>query len=149
MLPDYYCTKVDRASMAHALEVRPPFLDHRVVELCARLPDAWKLRRGRGKVALREAARGLVPEEVLARKKHGFDVPVGDWLRGELAGFAREALAGRDAATRGWFRGGAVARMLEEHVRGTRERGRLLYALLALELWARRWLPAPSAAAAA
>jgi asparagine synthase (glutamine-hydrolysing) len=141
LLPDYYLTKVDRASMAHALEVRPPFLDHRIVEACARMPDAWKLRgAGPGKRILRRAVQGLVPREVRARPKHGFDVPVGAWLEGELAPLAREMLLGPGAMARELFRPGAVERIVADHVGRRRARGALLYALLMLELWGRRWL---------
>src|SRR5262249_25023355 len=83
-LPDDILNKADRMSMAHSLEVRPPFLDHRIVEFAATLPASLKIRGSRQKILLRELMRDKLPASVLSRKKVGFDIPAHDWLRGCL-----------------------------------------------------------------
>src|SRR5262249_42344253 len=89
-LPDDYLVKVDRASMAWGLEVRPPLLDHELLELAARIPAVWKVRHGRTKWLLRQVCRQRLPAAVSARRKQGFEIPVDAWLRGPL----REMFAG-------------------------------------------------------
>ncbi len=84
-LPDDILYKCDRMSMAHSLEVRPPFLDHRIVEFAARLPEHLKVRGSELKFLLRRTMKGKLPGEVLTRKKEGFDIPAHDWLRGPAA----------------------------------------------------------------
>ena len=83
-LPDDILYKCDRMSMAHSLEVRPPFLDHRIVEFAASLPERLKIRGSRQKYLLRELMRDKLPASVLHRKKEGFDIPAHEWLRGVL-----------------------------------------------------------------
>jgi asparagine synthase (glutamine-hydrolysing) len=95
-LTDDICVKVDRASMAVSMEVRSPFLDHKFMEVAARIPSDMKLRNGTGKHILRQAIRELLPEDSLERPKHGFAVPVAEWFRGELREQAYEVLFERD-----------------------------------------------------
>jgi asparagine synthase (glutamine-hydrolysing) len=138
--------KSDIASMAHSLELRSPFLDHRVVELGLSLPDHLK-RRGRlGKVALRRAFAEDLPPIVAQRGKTGFGVPLAAWFRKELRPLARELLLGDRAASRGWFRPDAVQRLFDEHDRHTADHGHRLWALMMLELWQRAHVDAPPAA---
>ncbi len=138
LMVDGILTKVDRASMAVGLEVRPPLLDHRLVELCAGMPDDLKLRRGRGKILLRRLLARWLGESVAARPKRGFDVPVDAWLRGPLRPMVGDLLLAADARCREWLEPRAVARLAGEHARGRRSYGLPLWALLNLELWARR-----------
>ena len=133
-------TKVDIASMAHGLETRPPFLDHRVVELAARMPVRHKFRWGRGKWILRRAFGDLLPPEVQKRPKMGFGVPLDHWFRGPLADLAREVLLDGRTLGRGLFRPQAVRGLVESHVSGRFDHSYRLWALLVLELWQRRWL---------
>ena len=139
-LPCDLMTKVDVASMAHGLECRQPFLDHRLVELAARMPLVEKFRRGRGKRILLEAFGDLLPREIRRRGKMGFGVPLDRWFRGPLAGFAREVLSDRRTLDRGYFRPEATNRLLDDHLSGRFDHSYRLWALLVLELWQRRWL---------
>jgi len=139
-LPCDLMTKVDIASMAHGLETRPPFLDHRVVELAARMPLRHKFRWGRGKRILRQAFADLLPREIRKRPKMGFGVPLDHWFRGPLASFAREVLLDRRTLGRGMFRPEAVRGLVEAHLSGRFDHSYRLWALLVLELWQRRWV---------
>jgi len=139
-LPCDLMTKVDIASMAHGLETRPPFLDHRVVELAARMPLRHKFRWGRGKRILRAAFGDLLPREIRKRRKMGFGVPLDHWFRGPLASFAREVLLDRRTLGRGMFRPEAVRGLVEAHLSGRFDHSYRLWALLVLELWQRRWV---------
>lgn len=126
--------KVDRASMANSLEVRAPLLDHRVVEFAASLPGRLKIRGGSKKYLLKRAFGQVLPERVFARPKHGFTVPLGRWLRGELACVMEEALTsnpGLESILDIAF----VRRLLEDHRSGRREHGTLLWSVLNFALW--------------
>jgi asparagine synthase (glutamine-hydrolysing) len=135
-LPDDILVKVDIASMTHALEARAPLVDHHVVELGAALPGPLKLRAGKGKHIFKRAFADLVPSEILNRRKKGFSLPTGPWLRGRLYGFARETLLSDAARARGLFRPEAVADLLERH-RAGEDHGERLWNLIVLETWQR------------
>jgi len=139
-LPCDLMTKVDIASMAHGLECRQPFLDHRVVELAARMPLREKFRLGKGKRILRETFADLLPNPIRRRKKMGFGVPIDHWFRGPLAGFVEEVLTDRGTLQRGFFRQEVVRRLVQEHIGGQFDHSYRLWALLVLELWQRRWV---------
>jgi len=134
-------TKVDRASMACSLEVRVPLLDRRVVELAATLPPWLKLRRLTTKYALKRAMRGLLPDDIIARPKKGFGVPLGRWFRGELAPLLRDVCSPEAIRREGLFRPEVVERLLREHHEGRRDHRKKLYTLLAWQLWAARYRP--------
>ncbi len=138
-LPCDLMTKVDIASMAHALECRQPFLDYRVVELAASLPIGMKYRRGRGKRLLRAAFGDLLPREIWNRKKMGFGVPLEHWFRNELRELTHDVLLGDAARNRGYFRPEAVREMVESHESGSFNHCYRLWSLLVLELWLQRW----------
>ena len=139
-LPCDLMTKVDVASMAHGLECRQPFLDHRVVELAARMPLELKFRRGRGKQILVETFADLLPKAIRRRPKMGFGVPLDHWFRHELKDFAREVLLDPGTLARGYFRPQVVARLLDDHQAGRFDHSIRLWALLVLELWQREWV---------
>ncbi len=146
-LPGRMLVKVDRASMAHGLEIRPPLLDHELVEWAAGLPAALKLRGMEGKVILKRALEPLVPHELLYRPKQGFTLPLAAWLRGELRprldALSREG--GRLAET-GFFDPGGLQRLVEAHVSGRRDHTPALWALLMFDAFlARMRRPAPAA----
>lgn len=143
-LPDDILTKVDIASMAHALEVRSPFLDHVLLERMAQLPGAWKLHGLRGKQLLRRAVRDLLPRPILTRRKKGFSLPLNRWLREELAEMSWDLLTDGTARDRGLWQPAAVVRLLEEHRAGIDHSDRL-WSLLVLELWHRTYVdPSPN-----
>ena len=135
-------TKVDRASMACSLEVRVPMLDRRVVELAASLPPDLKLRGFTTKYILKRALAGLVPREILHRKKKGFGIPVARWFRGELRELLHDACSPDIIRRGGLFRPEAVLRLMVEHAEGRRDHRKKLYTLLAYQLWASRYRPA-------
>jgi len=139
-LPCDLMTKVDIASMAHGLECRQPLLDHRVVELAAKMPLHYKYRRGRGKRLLLETFGHLLPQEILHRPKMGFGVPLDSWFRGPLAAFAKSLLLDRRATSRGIFRPGGVSQLLDEHISGRADHSYRLWALVVLEMWQRKWV---------
>jgi len=141
-LPGDLLVKADLASMAASLELRAPLLDHEVVELGLSLPDRLKASRTRGKLALRRAFAAELPPQVLDAPKRGFGVPIARWLREDLRELARDALLDDAARARGWFRPGAVERLLREHADGVVDHGARLWALLMLELWQRTHLDA-------
>ena len=143
-LPGDLLLKADIASMAHSLELRSPFLDHEVVELGLALPNHLKVRGREGKVALRRAFARDLPENVAARGKTGFGVPLGRWFREDLRELAHDVLA----TDRGWFRIDTVSRLLQEHERGRADHGHRLWCLLMLELWVREHVEAPALVAA-
>ncbi len=124
-------------SMAHSLELRSPFLDHRLVEFVARLPDRHKVRMMSRKYILRKAFADMLPPSILRLPKRGFEIPVSTWLRGPLYETARELLLDDGLARRGYFRPEAIARLLAEHRNGQFDHGRRLWALMIFEMWHR------------
>jgi asparagine synthase (glutamine-hydrolysing) len=134
-LPDDILAKVDRASMAVALETRVPFLDHRVAELAARIPLDMKVRGGRGKHILRELLYGMVPRELVERPKAGFGIPVGQWIKGPLRPWAEELLDPGRLRAEGWFDAQAVSRRWRDHLSGVRESTPALWAILMFQAW--------------
>ena len=133
-LADDLLMKVDKMTMAHALEARTPFLDYRVVEYAFRLPAALKLSRTQNKVLLRRVARRWLPNAMVARKKHGFSVPIAEWLRGGLRETLQESLS---PATQAWLNPDAVRVLAQEHASGRADRSRELWAILCFALWHR------------
>jgi asparagine synthase (glutamine-hydrolysing) len=134
-LVDDLLVKTDRASMAHSLEARVPYLDTIVTNLALALPTRHKVRGLRKKVLLRRAAEPLLPRQIVYGKKRGFSIPAAAWLRGDLEPFARETLAAERLERQGYFRPEAVARLLDDHVSGREDLSRQLWGLLAFTLW--------------
>jgi asparagine synthase (glutamine-hydrolysing) len=132
---------VDRASMACGLEVRAPFLDPALVELTGRIPPQLKLRGWQMKHILKRALRGRLPESVLRRRKQGFGVPVGPWLRGPLRGVLEQRLAPDRVARLGLFDPAVTNRLVAEHIEGRRDHRKLLWALLMFDAWRAHYLP--------
>jgi len=128
---------MDIASMANSLEVRSPLLDHRVMEFSARLPTSMKLHGFRLKHLLKQFAARLFPPEHLKRRKMGFGVPVGQWLRKDLQPLLQDCLLSERGISRGYFRPDAVRTLVREHQSGQQDHTHRLWALLWLELWHR------------
>ncbi|MBS0293711.1 MAG: amidotransferase 1, exosortase A system-associated [Proteobacteria bacterium] len=130
-------TKVDRASMAHSLEVREPLMDHMLVEWLATLPSDFKIRDGQGKAIFKQAYESLLPHDLLYRPKMGFSVPMATWLRGPLKDRVRQALLGERMRDCGYFNPEALRRLIEEHNSGLRDHGTALWMLLMFEAFLR------------
>jgi asparagine synthase (glutamine-hydrolysing) len=138
-LPDDILNKADRMSMAHSLEVRPPFLDHRVVEFAASLPANLKIRGSRQKVLLKELMRNKLPASVLTRKKIGFDIPAHDWLRSCLRSLMLDVLLDGSSEPARLFRRDAIETYIRQHLERKINVGYHLWGLMVLFLWMKKW----------
>jgi asparagine synthase (glutamine-hydrolysing) len=138
-LSDDILYKVDRMSMAHSLEVRPPLLDHRIVEFAASLPEELKIGAGGQKIVLRELMRGKLPSSILNRKKTGFDVPAHDWFRGALRPLLLDTLTPEAVKASGVFDYSSIQSLIRDHTRRRVNVGYQLWGLLTLFLWMERW----------
>ncbi len=138
-LPDDLLVKADRCSMAASLEARAPFLDHVLVQFAAGIPTSLKMKSGKSKYILKRALSGILPKAIIERKKHGFGVPVGSWLRADLSEYARSILLDPKTLARGIFNSEAVQQMLTEHTSGRSDLGHALWTLLTFELWMQRY----------
>ena len=138
-LPDDILAKVDRMSMAHAVEVRPPFLDHRIVEFAASLPPSFKVRGSCQKFILKELMRGKLPTSVLRRRKIGFDIPAHEWLRGPLRSLLLDTLGTGGSEHSGVFRRSGIDETVRRHLERRANLGYHLWGLMILFLWMRRW----------
>ncbi len=138
-LPDDILYKCDRMSMAHSLEVRPPFLDHRIVEFAASLRGNLKVRGGTLKVVLRELMQGKLPPAVIQRQKEGFDIPVHQWMRGALRPLLLDTLTPAAVESTGFFRWNVLEKLMRDHLERRVDIGYHLWGLLTLFLWMKRW----------
>jgi asparagine synthase (glutamine-hydrolysing) len=145
-LPGDLLVKMDIATMAHSLEARSPFLDHRLLEFTARLPAELKLRGASGKHVLKLATRGIVPDEILDRPKMGFGVPLKHWFRGELRDLPRTLLLDPSAHCRRYLVGSEIERLLAEHDHGQYDHATRIWVLIQLEVWHQEVLGARRAA---
>jgi len=134
-LPGDLLPKVDRMSMAHSLEVRVPYLDNQVVDLVLPLPGSVKQSLRRDKILLRKAAEQDLPPSAAARKKRGFEVPIGAWLRGPLRPALLDHLSSETIVRQGLLQPQSVGRLVDEHLGKTEDHGRALWALLVLSHW--------------
>lgn len=138
-LPDDILYKTDRMSMAHSLEVRPPFLDHRLVEFCASLPVDLKIRGNQRKYLLEELMKNKLPPVVLRRKKIGLDIPMHDWLRGPLREMLKDTLAAGAIQRTGVFRAEVIQDYIRRHMERRANVGFHLWGLMMLFLWLNKW----------
>jgi len=139
-LPNDLLVKVDIASMANSLEARSPFLDHKVIEFAASLPENLKMNRFETKSLLKKVAAKLVPREVIYRRKMGFGVPIGNWFRGEMKNFVREILLAEKFLKRGIIKSGMIEKYVREHTAGERDHAFQIWTLLMLELWFQKFI---------
>lgn len=138
-LPGDILVKVDRMSMAHALEVRAPFLDYRVIEFAARLPSNWKIAGGKKKIILQRIFERLLPARVFTRPKQGFTVPLDSWFRGELKNCVEKTLLAQPALAN-YLSLHVVRRVWDEHQSRRSDHGTLLWSLLMFALWHEEYL---------
>ncbi len=139
-LPDCLMVKVDIASMANSLEVRCPFLDHKLVEFAAAIPNSMKREGASGKLILKNLMKGLLPGEIISKQKTGFGIPLGKWFREGLADLLRGMLLDQTAAQRGLFEQSFVKKMVHEQINGLRNWSSRLWAFLFLEMWFREFI---------
>jgi asparagine synthase (glutamine-hydrolysing) len=138
-LPDNLLERGDRMTMAASIESRVPFLDHELAAFVSSLPDNFRVRGMCSKWILREAAKQLIPEEILRRPKVGFRVPVNEWFRTEMRDFLMDHLQGGSAMTRAYYDTRILDRTLADHVGGKQNHEKLLWTLLNLEIWHRQY----------
>jgi asparagine synthase (glutamine-hydrolysing) len=138
-LPDDILYKCDRMSMAHSLEVRPPFLDHRIVEFAGTLPAHLKVNGNKTKFVMRELLKSKLPDLILNRRKEGLDIPAHDWLRGPLRPLLEQELGAESVAKVGIFSPSAIQALVRRHLRREANLGYHLWGLLTLHLWVKRW----------
>jgi len=136
-LPDDLLLKADKMTMANAIELRVPFLDHRMVEYAATLPAASKLHKGTGKVLLRRAMANDLPPAILKRPKKGFPVPIGPWLKTSLRSMVHDALLSRGSVIRDFMDVKTVERVVQQHEHGRFDRSQEIWTLLVFEYWHR------------
>jgi asparagine synthase (glutamine-hydrolysing) len=141
-LPGALLVKMDIATMAHSLEVRSPLLDHRFMEMAARMPASVKLDHGTTKRIFKDALRPWLPDGILDRPKMGFGVPIAPWLRGPLRDLPGAVLLDPRSLERGLFRPEQVERIVERHLSGAEDTSLKIWCLLQLELWLRTFVDA-------
>ncbi len=140
LLPDDFLVKVDRATMAHGLEARPPLLDHELLELAGRIPSQFKVRDKKTKWIFKEAFRAQLPTGILDRKKQGFEIPVDAWLRGPLRDMFQETVLAPGAPVGDLIDQPLARRLYGHHASGVSRVGEVLWSLLVLALWSERYL---------
>jgi asparagine synthase (glutamine-hydrolysing) len=138
-LTDDLLQKVDRMSMAHSLEVRPPYLDHRLIEFAPTLPNHFKVRGRTLKVILKSLMKTKLPPSVIRRPKNGLDIPAHDWFRGSLRQFMEDTLSADAIKRTGLFRPQAIERLKKEHLERRANFGYHLWGLTILFLWIKHW----------
>ncbi len=143
-LVDCILTKLDRASMAVSLEARDPLLDYELVEFAVALPSRWKLQNGTQKYLLKKLLAKYVPPPLFHRPKHGFNMPLSRWLRGELRELAKTYLGEPYLAKQGIFDGGTVRRVVSEHLAGAHDHYPKLYSLLVFQQWHSKYMQSPA-----
>lgn len=139
-LVDDILTKVDRASMAHSLEVRVPLIDHKFMELVASIPPSLKLKGNEGKYVFKKSLKPLLHENTLYRKKKGFCMPVSNWFKAELKPIFEEVVLQNNSYCQDLLNPKTISKIWQQHQEGTRERGMELWAILMFEKWTRKWL---------
>lgn len=140
ILPDDFLVKVDRASMACGLEVRPPLLDHELLELAARVPADWKVHDGETKWIFKKAAESWLPAETIWRPKQGFELPIDAWLRGPLNSMIEETVLAPGSKLDGLIERHEAERLYRAHQSGSGRHGPVLWSLLVLARWAERYM---------
>lgn len=139
-LPDDLLLKADKMTMATAVELRVPFLDHKLIEFCLTLPDEFKLHGRQGKYLLKKSIEKYLPRGIVYRKKRGFPVPIAKWFRENLYEKTRDILLDPRSLARGYFRLGYIEKVLQKHRNGQEDLSRRIFSLLALELWHQKYI---------
>jgi asparagine synthase (glutamine-hydrolysing) len=139
-LPEDLLLKADKMTMATSVELRVPFLDHKLMEFCVSLPDKYRLNGNQGKFLLRQVMEKHLPHEIIHRKKRGFPVPISKWFRTNLQKQIREILLDGKSVGRQYFKVSYIENILDRHAKGREDLSRRIFTLLALELWHRKYI---------
>ena len=139
-IPNDLLVKVDILSMAHALEVRSPFLDHSLMEFVSQLPPQMKLKWGKLKYLVKKAFQKEIPVENLRHRKMGFAIPLAQWIRGHMQETFKEGLLSEQTRIHQYFLADEIHRLFSEHVTGKKDYAHELWALLVLEYWHREFI---------
>jgi asparagine synthase (glutamine-hydrolysing) len=142
-LADHNLNYTDKMSMAAGVEVRVPFLDPDLVALAARIPDSYRQKGGQGKWILKKAMAGVLPREIIYRRKTGFGVPLRAWLRGQLKPMLHDLLGTESLRRRGLFRSALVSKMVQDNDVGRADHAYTLLSLMCVELWCRQFVDCP------
>jgi asparagine synthase (glutamine-hydrolysing) len=145
-LPELLLMRVDKLSMAHSIEARAPFLDYQLATYGLSLPRDLKIRGNKTKYVLKQALRGILPDEVLDRPKQGFRVPLPEWLRGPLASWAKHQIFDSALSSRGFFNHRFVDEMWRRHLAGVQDHSFDLWCLVNLGAWYSHWIDGRKAA---
>jgi len=138
-LPDNLLERGDRMTMAASLEARMPFMDHKLADFISSLPDDMRIRAGTSKWILREGMQQLLPRQIIERPKVGFRVPFNEWFKGPMKGYLFDHLLGDDCRSSGYYHRDVLEKYMHEHVSGRQNHEKVLWALLALEIWHREF----------
>lgn len=139
-LPDDILVKVDRASMSASLEAREPFLDHRLIEFVAQLPEELKIKNGDKKYLLKQIVNDYVPNKIMERPKMGFGVPVLNWLKNDLKFYIEEYMSEQDFAKHGFFKQNEIENIMRRFFSGDKNYGNLFWYLLSFQMWYKTWM---------
>ena len=142
-LQDDILVKVDRAAMANGLEVRCPLLDQEFVEFACKLPTKYKLKGLKTKYLLKKAARGILPDEIIHRRKKGFGIPIARWLRNELKDFMLNSLNETKIKRQGFFNYPYIKKLIDEHLEKKKDNRKSLWSLLVFQIWHETYLENP------
>jgi asparagine synthase (glutamine-hydrolysing) len=137
---DDILANTDRMSMLHSLEVRVPFLDHKLMEFCATIPSHLKVNGFQKKYLFKKAVANLLPKQILQKKKQGFVGPMAQWLRHDLKDYVRDTLSEGALKAHGYFDARAVAAILDEHFSRRKRHDTLIWALLVFQVWHRLYM---------
>jgi len=143
-LPELLLMRVDKMSMATSVEARVPFLDHRLVEFSMRMPTSLKIKNGESKYILKQAVKGIIPENIIHRRKQGFAAPITEWLRTDWSSFAENKLLNSTLTREGLFRKEFVQELIDRNQNGNRKAGNNVWNLLNLTLWHETWIEGKS-----
>ena len=132
--------RVDKISMSVALEARVPFLDHKFVEFTMDIPMEWKVRNGMPKYLLKKAVEGLIPDQIIYRKKMGFGAPMAQWLRGEFGRQVEKGILGSGLLERGYFNQEYISRLISDHRTGRADNSLYIWTLFNLTSWYDYWI---------
>lgn len=147
-LPELLLMRVDKISMSVALEARVPFLDHKFVEFTMDIPMHWKVKNGMPKYLLKKAVEGLIPDEIIYRKKMGFGAPMTQWLRGDFGKQVEAGILGSNLMRCGYFNLDYIAKLIADHRNGRRDNSLYIWTLFNLTSWYDYWIDQKVAAAA-